>query len=213
MNASHDLPVGKRLIDAFTMLIVASMSMVLLIYVAFGEARRNYERFQIEKLIAQGQVVQSSLESFVRPGLPAHQYVGFTNLAEPMVKADPLIDAISFFNANGDRTFQAGHGHNQIFPRVTETIKVNDSQVTVRHSGDAFQVVLPVRNRFEQVGHVVLTVPSQKLTETVEMAFRQVMYVALACRLALPCLCFSSCTISRRARAAAGWPVALRHPS
>ncbi len=116
MNASHDLPVGKRLIDAFTMLIVASMSMVLLIYVAFGEARRNYERFQIEKLIAQGQVVQSSLESFVRPGLPAHQYVGFNNLAEPMVKADPLIDAISFFNANGDRTFQAGHGHNQIFP-------------------------------------------------------------------------------------------------
>jgi MFS family permease len=180
MNSSHDLPVGKRLIDAFTMLIVASISMVLLIYVAFGEARRNYERFQIEKLIAQGQVVQSSLESFVRPGLPAHQYVGFNLLAEPMVKADPLIDAISFFNANGERTFQAGQGHNQIFPRISETLKVNDSQVTVRHSGDAFQVVLPVRNRFEQVGHVVLTVPSQKVTERVETAFRQVMYVGVA---------------------------------
>ena len=66
MNHSHDLPLGKRLVDAFVMLVVAAISMVLLIYVALGEARRNYERFQIEKLIAQGQVVQTALETFVR---------------------------------------------------------------------------------------------------------------------------------------------------
>lgn len=180
MNPVHDLPVGKRFIDALTMFVVASISMVLLIYVAFGEARRNYERFQIEKLIAQGQVVQSSLESFIRPGLPAHQFVGFNLLVDPMVRADPLIDAVSFFNANGERTFQAGESYNQIFPHISETIKVNETLVTVRHSGEAFQVVLPVRNRFEQVGHVVLTVPSQKLTERVEVAFQQVTYVGVS---------------------------------
>jgi hypothetical protein len=108
MPTSHDLPLGKRLVDAFTMFIVAAMSMVLLIYVAFGEARRNYERFQIEKLIAQGQVVHSAIETFVRPGLPAHQYSGFQQLAEPMVSADPLIDAISFFDSHGERIFNSG---------------------------------------------------------------------------------------------------------
>ncbi|MCA3514359.1 MAG: MFS transporter [Methylobacterium sp.] len=176
MNHSHDLPLGKRLVDAFVMLVVAAISMVLLIYVALGEARRNYERFQIEKLIAQGQVVQTALEAFVRPGLPAHQFIGFNQLSDPMVRGDPLIDSVSFFSASGERTFLSGEGIAQIFPRVTESIKVNDSVVTVRHSGEAFQVVLPVRNRFEQVGHVVLTVPSEKVTERVETAFRQVVY-------------------------------------
>lgn len=180
MNPSHDLPLGKRLVDAFTMFVVAAISMVLLIYVAFGEARRNYERFQIEKLIAQGQVVQTAIESFVRPGLPVQQFVGFNQLAEPMVRADPLIDAVSFFNSSGQRTFLAGQGHNEIFPTVTETLRVNENMVTVRHSGDAFQVVLPVRNRFEQVGHVVLTVPSAKVTEQVEIAFKPVIYAGAA---------------------------------
>ncbi|MGL4241634.1 MAG: MFS transporter [Beijerinckiaceae bacterium] len=177
MPSTNDLPLGKRIVDAFTMFIVAAVSMVLLIYVAFGEARRNYERFQIEKLIAQGQVVHSAIETFVRPGLPAHQYVGFQQLAEPMVKADPLIDAIGFFDTHGERVFSSGEGYSQIFSKVTETIKVNDTTAEVRHSGQAFQVVLPVRNRFEQVGHVVLTVPSQKVTEKVEEAFRTVAYV------------------------------------
>lgn len=190
MNNIHDLPLGKRLFDAFVMLAVASISTVLLIYVALGEARRNYERFQIEKLIAQGQVVQTALETFVRPGLPAHQFIGFNQLSDPMVKGDPLIDSISFFAASGERTFLSGEGIAEIFPRVTERITINESVVTVRHSGEAFQVVLPVRNRFEQVGHVVLTVPSDKVTERVEMAFKPVMYAGASVSVGFALLVF-----------------------
>jgi MFS family permease len=179
MPSTNDLPLGKRLVDAFTMFVVAAVSMVLLIYVAFGEARRNYERFQIEKFVAQGQVIQNALETFVRPGLPAHQFVGFQQLADPMVKADPLIDAIAFHDAQGERVFLSGEGSPSIFTKVTETIRANESVVEVRHSGQAFQVVLPIRNRFEQVGHVVMTVPSQKVTEKVEEAFRTVAYVGV----------------------------------
>lgn len=207
MSTTNELPFGKRLVDAFTMFVVASISMVLLIYIAFGEARRNYERFQIEKLIAQGQVVQTALESFVRPGLPAHQFVGFNQLADPMVRADPLIDAVSFYNTNGDRTFVSGSGPNRIFPHVSETLKVNDSTVTVRHSGDAFQVVLPVRNRFEQVGNVVLTVPSDKVTERVENAFSQVMYAGAAVSVGFAFFVFffvNGLPISTRSRWVAG---------
>ena len=64
------MPQERRGIDALAMLIVAMMSVVLLVYVAFGEAKRTFEQFQIEKLVAQGQIVQSSVESFVRPGFP-----------------------------------------------------------------------------------------------------------------------------------------------
>ncbi len=177
MPSTNDLPLGKRIVDAFTMFIVAALSMVLLIYVAFGEARRNYERFQIEKFVAQGQVMQNAIETFVRPGLPAQQFVGFQQLADPMVKADPLIDAIAFHDAQGERIFNSGEGSTSIFTKVTESMRLNDSVVEVRHSGEAFQVVLPIRNRFEQVGHVVVTVPSKKVTEKVEEAFRTVALV------------------------------------
>ena len=99
MTVHHsDLPLGRRLLDALAMFAVAALSMTLLIYVAFGEAKRTYEQFQIEKLVAQGQVAQSALEGFVRPGLPMHQFVGFNGLTEPMVNADPLIDAIAAYD-------------------------------------------------------------------------------------------------------------------
>jgi MFS family permease len=190
MPSTNELPLGKRLVDAFTMFIVAAVSMVLLIYVAFGEARRNYERFQIEKFVAQGQVVQNALETFVRPGLPAHQFVGFQQLAEPMVKADPLVDAITFFDSQGERIFMSGEGSASIFPKLTETIRTTEGPVEVRHDGQTFQVVLPVRNRFEQVGHVAVTVPGHKVTEKVEEAFRTVAYVGVGASLAFAVFVF-----------------------
>jgi MFS family permease len=176
MPSNNELPFGKRLVDAFTMFIVAAISMVLLIYIAFGEARRNYERFQIEKFVAQGQLVQNVVETFVRPGLPVQQFVGFQQLADPMVKADPLIDAIAFHDVQGDRIFNSGDGSTTLFSKVTETIRLPDGVAEVRHDGQTFQVIIPVRNRFEQVGNVVLTVPGHKVTEKVEEAFRVVAY-------------------------------------
>eukprot|EP01036_Dinobryon_divergens_P055513 gene55513-74116_t len=81
MPPAEQLPRERRVIDAVAMFMVALISLVLLIYVAYGEAKRTYEQFQIDKLVAQGQVIQSAVEGFVRPGLPIHQFVGFNGLA------------------------------------------------------------------------------------------------------------------------------------
>ncbi len=166
------MPQERRGIDALAMLIVALMSVVLLVYVAFGEAKRTFEQFQIEKLVAQGQIVQSSVESFVRPGFPMHQFVGFNALAEPMVKADPLIDAISAFDTAGARLFGSGdQGTNITIGDVAELGSLREGNHQVRRSGDVLQTILPVRNRFELVGYVVLSTPRAKLAEEVEKAF------------------------------------------
>ena len=117
MPSQSDLSFSRRLIEALGMLVVALVSLVLLIYVAFGEARRTYEQFQIEKLVAQAQIVQTSLEAFVRPGLPIQQYVGFGQLADPMVKSDPLIDGISFYDSNELRVFSSG---DPLLERISE---------------------------------------------------------------------------------------------
>jgi predicted MFS family arabinose efflux permease len=176
-------PQEKRLIDTFAMFIVALLSLVLLIYVAYGEAKRTYEQFQIQKLVSQGQIVQSAVEGFVRPGFPIQQFVGFNSLAEPMAKADDLLDSISAHDMNGNRIFAAGDQKAVMLTDAGNTVRVADKSSEIRRLGEMLQVILPVRNRFEQVGHVVLSIKSSKLTENVDQAFKPVLFVGLAAAL------------------------------
>ena len=60
---------GRRLIDGITMFVVTGLSLLLLVYVGFGEGRRVYEQFQVEKLVAHGRIVQNALENYLREGL------------------------------------------------------------------------------------------------------------------------------------------------
>ncbi len=168
---SAQMTFGRRLTDALSMFLVAAVSIVLLIYVAFGEAKRTYEQFQIEKLVAQGQVVQNSVESFIKPGLPVQQFVGFNQLADPMVKADPLIDAISFYDLSGQRIFNSGEAGLPLLGADAETRQLSEGGVVLKQEGSVLQVVLPIANRFEQVGIVVLSVPRDKVAGLVEDSF------------------------------------------
>ncbi len=179
MPSQSDLSFSRRLIEAFGMLVVALVSLVLLIYVAFGEARRTYEQFQIEKLVAQAQIVQTSLEAFVRPGLPIQQYVGFGQLADPMVKSDPLIDGISFYDSNELRVFSSGDPSLERISEKPDTRRVGETAAELRQNAKQFQIVLSVRNRFEEVGQVVLTAPRNKIAERVEEAFYPVVKIGL----------------------------------
>lgn len=173
------MPRERRIIDALAMFMVALMSLCLLVYVAYGEAKRTYEQFQIDKLVAQSQVVQSAVESFVRPGLPISQFVGFNGLAEPMVKADPLIDGIAAFDNNNKAVFVSGDVGLKILPESDTTQVLKERGAYVRTSGNLMQVVVPVRNRFELVGYVVASSPRGKIAEQVEEAFRPVIYTGL----------------------------------
>ncbi|MCA0406563.1 MAG: MFS transporter [Proteobacteria bacterium] len=170
---------GRRLADALAMFIVAVVSLVILVYIAFGEARRNYERFQIEKLISQGQVAQGALETFVRPGFPMHQFVGFSTMTDGIVEADPLVDNIAAYDATGKRVFTSTSGGNIGFIQV-EGHKSDDGLAEIRTSSDVLQVVLPIKNRFETVGSLVLSSPRGKLHERVELAFRPLFYISAA---------------------------------
>ena len=56
----------SRLIDALTSLIVSALSFALLLYVGYGEARRTYEQFQIEKLVGQAELIQELMARISR---------------------------------------------------------------------------------------------------------------------------------------------------
>ena len=64
---------AQRVLDAVTMLTVSAICLALLVFVAHGTVMRTFEQQFIDKLVAQGQLVQSSVETYVRPGLAARQ--------------------------------------------------------------------------------------------------------------------------------------------
>ena len=91
----------KRLIEAVTMFFVSAVSLLLLMYVGYGEGRRTYEQFYLDKLMTQGRVVQNAMETYLRPGLPMKQFVGFATLTEPILAADGAITALTAFDRSG----------------------------------------------------------------------------------------------------------------
>ena len=72
-------------------LIVLLLALVLLCYVGFGEAYRGYPILQMDKLIAQGTILQSSIESSLRAGLHLKYLPGLISMTEGMLESDSSI--------------------------------------------------------------------------------------------------------------------------
>lgn len=168
---------GRRIADALAMFVVAAVSLMILVYIAFGEARRNYEMFQVNKLISQGQVVQSAIEAFVRPGLPMQQFVGFSTMVDSLVEADPLIDNVAAYDAVGGRVFSSASGSQIKLLAPDLGRKADDSNAEIRQNSEVLQVVLPIKNRFETVGSIVLSSPRGKIVAKVEEAFKPLVLI------------------------------------
>lgn len=153
------------------MFLVAGLSLALLIYVAYGEALRTYQQFHVEKVVAQGAVVQSPLEKHLRLGFPLQQYAGFSIVAGSLVSSDPAISSVIVFNAQGEELFRAG---DQVVSVLAEDGKVagGGADYEVRQSAEVLQVILPLRNRFTQIGGLAVTVPRRSITESINDRFR-----------------------------------------
>ena len=165
----------RRLIDATMMFLVLGLSLLLLIYVGFSEAKRTYQQFQLEKLEAQGKIAQNELESFLRYGLPLRQFAGFTTLAEPILASDQTIAAMTVFDRSGRPVFSAGDGSIPLLP-IAETAGNNTFELRMTKQYE--QVVLPLRNRFESVGSLAITMPTSVVTTAVESAFKPLLVAA-----------------------------------
>ena len=165
----------RRLIDATMMFLVLGLSLLLLIYVGFSEAKRTYQQFQLEKLEAQGKIAQNAMESFLRAGLPVRQYVGFSTLAGPILASDPTIAAMTVFDRSGRPVFAAG---DDSIPLLPIALNAGANTFELRMTEQYEQVVLPLRNRFENVGSLAITMPTSVVDATVQSAFKPLLVVA-----------------------------------
>lgn len=163
--------IRRGLIDAAMMALVTGLSLLLLIYVGFGEATRTFQQFQIEKLAAQGRVVQNTMDTFLRPGtLPIKQFIGFKSLSERILAADHSIVAMTVFDTAGQPIFSSGDAMIPLLAAAQDMGSASNF-LDLRESGQYLQVVLPLRNRFETVGSLAVSMPREIVVDRVERSF------------------------------------------
>ena len=207
MSTQEAKSLRDRLVDAITMTIVSAACLTLLLFVAHGTILRAYEKLIVEKLFAQGQLVQSVMETYVRQGLPLRQYVGYQQITAAMVKQDEMLDAMVTYDREGESIFSTGEIIVRALP-PTDEVPIAGDMATVRTSATMLQVVLPLRNKFERVGDLVLSVDRTRINAKVAKEFATVNYVAIVASLIFGLIVFvnwEAPAASRRRRVAIGF--------
>ncbi|MDN2584139.1 MFS transporter [Aquibium sp. ELW1220] len=156
----------SRLGRALSMAMLAAFSLGLLMYVGWGDAKRTLPGFEIQKMTAQGELVQTTMGAYLRAGLPLEQFPGFRQISEPILKSDPDVVSIAAYATDGRLVFSAGNGP---FPRILGGLA--KTGFDVRNDAEWLQVALPLRNRFEEVGELIVTMAKETVTYKVSSAF------------------------------------------
>ncbi|MEZ5933996.1 MAG: MFS transporter [Alphaproteobacteria bacterium] len=173
--------VRRRVIDALTMALVAGISFVLLVYIGFGEANRNYEQFYVGKLTAQAKVLVNAVESFLKRDLPLDQYVGFRPRAERLLNSDKTIVSIAVFDDRNRPVFVSGDADIGFLPHLRSVSEpADDHRSSVRHDDTYLQVVLPLENNRETIGSIAISMPHLLISKQVEERFLPLIPVGLA---------------------------------
>lgn len=162
----------RRLIDALTMALVAGISFVLLIYVGFGEANRSYEQFYVGKLTAQAKVLVNAIEGFLKRDLPLDQYVGFRPRAERLLSSDKTVASIAVFDGKNHQIFVSGNADIGLLPKSgPHAGGSTEDGSDLRRDATFLQVVLPLKNNRETIGHIAISMPHALISTQVEERF------------------------------------------
>ena len=182
---------ARRIADASTMFVVALLCVGLLIYIAYGTTKRTFEQLLVEKSIAQAELVRSPMETYLRPGLPLRQFTGFNQLTNSMIEADSTLLSMIVETTDGELVFSAGDAKRRTLPPQAAKSPAPDA-VELRRTNNILQVLLPLRNKFERVGNLVITMDRSEIERRLSAEFRLNLLVALMASLAFSLVIFKS---------------------
>ena len=163
----------RRVTDSLTMLFVCGLSLLLVVYVGFGEAQRTFTQFHVEKLHAQGQILQTAMSGYLRAGLPLRQYVGFSTRADAVLASDSSVSTITVFDSSGRTVFTRGDREVELLQPGSDVGESEGSAgIDLRQDDEFLQVVLPLSNKFEMVGSLVISTPREIIKEQLSKRFK-----------------------------------------
>lgn len=174
----------NRLSNIIKLTIVLALSLLLLVFVGLGEARRTYPRFQIEKMAAQGEYIRNAVESFLLADFPLEQFPGFSVLTQPILDSDKTIYAFYIADSDGKIVFSnvsaAVAREGDRLDLVSQEslasfqpggFQPEDGRYQVRENESFYQVTYDLANRYETVGHLHAAMPKAVVADIINASF------------------------------------------
>jgi MFS family permease len=173
----------NRLINVVRLGLVLAISLGLLVFVGFGEARRTYPKYAIERLSAQGELVQTAMSGFLFADLPLNQYPGFGTVTQPILNSDPSILAFYVTNPQGEVVFA------NLSPNVdklntrqredlppqgqlqTSSFQPDEERYNVTENASFYQISYGLRSRFDEVGKLHAVLPKAVVADKITQSF------------------------------------------
>lgn len=175
----------RRLKNVIKLTLVLIASLLLLLFVGFGEARRTYPALEVEKMAAQGELARNAIESYLRSDLPLDQFPGFPVMTQPILESDPSICSIyvsdpfggivfsSALNAEGPTSQTLDLGSLELLASFqTSTFQPQDGYYTVTENDDFYRVSFDLANRYEIAGQLHVVVPKAVVRSTIANGFQ-----------------------------------------
>lgn len=191
--------VRNRRRDALSLFLVCAVSLLLLVYVGLGEAQRTLIKFQIAKLAAQGEIVQHLMETHLRAGLGLRQFIGFQPITDRILSSDSGVIRIAVLNSEGVSVFINDRADEFSAERPLESGE--RVQVTPRfeaRQNDLYLYVsLPLRNRFEVVGQLMVVMPLSVIESRVNQYQTLFLGLTLGCSVILALLAYRFADLPR----------------
>ena len=184
---------SSRFRHIYPLAIIAALSLLLLGYLAYGEARITYRQLVMDNVAAQGGVVQDSIATFLLADLPLAQFPGFTPLTASVLTSDPDLAAVYVTTVSGQVLFSNVHANmsqDAVANTWSPVANGSSGQAQVSQHGAFYRVSLPLSDKVEVVGYLQLAIPSSVIDNPVAAKFRllAVIGIFLVALYALICL-------------------------
>jgi predicted MFS family arabinose efflux permease len=200
-QAATAMKFRHRVADGVTMLIVSVMALLLLVYVGYGASHQRYTRYILTGATTQAEVVRGSVEAALRNGVALSQFVGFSTLTRPIIAAENGIDGLKVVDRAGAPVFVTDEAKTIV---AKDVLAARSRQATDAPGAsdlvwgpDHVVVVMPLHDRFESVGNLLVSIPRNMIDVRLRQAFAPLILGAIGLSLVFA---ISAAILSQAAR-------------
>lgn len=209
VSAGEDASAGDsrgarwRIVSSIPLIAMMALSLALLGYVGYGETKRAFSEFQVEKLATQGAMMHSLVQDFVREGLPLEfietfvsdggqlgQFAGFTAFKRSGGPDDRYIGSFTLLHPEGDVAFSTDPDlkPESEFPLpaparrfVTEAEETGEADPGgLRYFDETegqHRILTALTDETDAVGFVMVTLPKAVIDDVVNREFARIAWI------------------------------------
>ncbi len=155
--------------------LILGLSLGLLAWVGYEEARRSYPEIELEKIASEARVLAGPIETFLLAGQPLEHFPGFIPRAEPVVRSDAVLAGLTLTDEEGTVVAATTRGH---LDEATASLPSAGRERILREDLTHYHLGLPLRSRYETAGVLWAHAQKRRIAERIDTRYGLVL---LAC--------------------------------